>query len=114
MTDPRHAYHEAVPDITDKVWVRVASHLKGDPALILPTTDEDSGSEGEEATTPALRMKGLKSGKICTADTTVLRKTTWPYTVSYTSICRAAHGIRGDECDLVHQWISDSDGWGER
>ena len=58
--------------------------MKGASVLELPTTDEDFGFE-DEVTTPAQRKRGLKSGKIRTADTTVLHKIIWPYEVVYTS-----------------------------
>ena len=54
------------------------------PSLDLPTTDDDAGSE-KKLTTPAPRRNGLKSGKTHTADTTLLRKITWPHEVVYTS-----------------------------
>ena len=84
MTGPRHDDHETIHDIANKVWVRVASHLRGAPALDVPNTDVYSGSK-EEATTPAPRTKGLKSGKIHTGYTTVLLKITWPHEMVYTS-----------------------------
>ena len=84
MTGSGHANHEAIADITDKVRTKVASHMRSGPVLQLPITNEDSGSE-EKATTPAPRKWVLKSGKIHTADTTVLCKITWPHKVVYTS-----------------------------
>ena len=84
MTGAVHADHEAITSILDKVWVKVASHMIGVPVLELPTMDEDSGLE-EEETTPAPRKRGLKSGKILTAHTTVLHQITWPHEVVHTS-----------------------------
>ena len=57
--------------------------MRGIPMLELPTTDEDCGSEEDEATL-APRKRDLKSGKVQTADTTVLYKITWPHEVIYT------------------------------
>ena len=51
--------------------MKVVSCMKGVSVLELPTTDEDSGSE-EEATTHAPRKTVMKSGKVCTVDTTVI------------------------------------------
>ena len=79
-----HANNKAFPDITDDIWVKVASHMRGAPVLELPTTDADFGPE-EEVTTSAPRKGGRKSGKIGTADTTVLQKITWPYEVVCTN-----------------------------
>ena len=53
------------------IQVKVTGCMRGAPVLELPTMVEDSGSE-EEAITPASRKRGFKSGKMCTADTTVL------------------------------------------
>ena len=52
--------------------------------LEIPTTEEDSRSEKEEIT-PAPTKRGLKSGKIRTADTTVLHQINGPHEVVYTS-----------------------------
>ena len=83
MTGPRHTDYEASTDITDEVQGKVASHMRGSPALQLTTMNDDSRSE-EAATTPAPRKRGLKSGNIHTVDTTVLCKITWPHEVVYT------------------------------
>ena len=56
--------------------------MKGTPVLELPTTDEDSRSEEEAA--PAPKRRALKSGKVQTVDTTILRKITWSHKVVYT------------------------------
>ena len=84
MTSPRHADHDTVPDIADEVLARVTSCLRVTSALDLPTMDDELGSE-EEVTTPAPKRKGLTLSKICTADTTVLRKIIWAHEVVYTS-----------------------------
>ena len=95
MKGPGHTGHEAILDIADEVCVRVTRHPRVAPALGLPTTDDDTESE-EEVTTPAPRRKGLKSDKICTADTAdtadtaVLRKITWPHEVAYTRAGQSA------------------------
>ena len=82
MTGPREADHHTLPDIPDKVWAKVTMHLRGAPARDLHTTDDNSGSD-EEVTTPAPKRRGLKSGKVCTMDTTV-KRITWPHDVMYT------------------------------
>ena len=84
MTGPSQAVHEPITDITDKVRVKVASHMRGAPVLQLPTMNDNSRSK-EQVTTPAPRRRGLNSGMIHTADTTVFHKITWPHEVVYTS-----------------------------
>ena len=64
-TSPQHANHQAIPDLDDEVRARVASCLRGAPALNCLTTDDDSGSD-KEVNPLICRRKGLKSGKICT------------------------------------------------
>ena len=80
----RHTDHEAITNIADDVQVKVASCMRATQVLELPTMDDDSRSE-VKVTTPAPRKRGLKSGKIRMADTTVLHKITWQHEVVYTS-----------------------------
>ena len=76
MSGTWHADNEAFLEIADEVRARVASRLRGAPALFLMTMDDD---------TPARRKKGIKSGMLDTADTPVLKRFTRLHEVVYTS-----------------------------
>ena len=52
--------------------------------IALSTTDEKYDSEVSEQ--PRYRRKPLKSGKLCTANSMVLTKVTWPHELVYTAL----------------------------
>ena len=70
------------------------------------TSDEDTES-GEEAT-PTPEKKALKSGKIRTADSSVLHKAIWPYEVVYTATGKPAEY---DDKDLSSHSSSGATWW---
>ena len=82
MAEPWHPDPEVVADISNAVQEKVASWMRGAPVLELAITDEDSRSE--EGANPATKMRALKTGKLQTADTTILHKITWTHKVIYT------------------------------
>ena len=59
MVDPWHPDPETVAGISDVVRAQEASRIRGAPILAIPTTDDDSGPEEEEAT-PAPRKRPIK------------------------------------------------------
>ena len=52
------------------------SHLRGALAVFLPMMDEESGSDDEVPAQTYRKAKG-KTGKLCTADTTIIYKVPW-------------------------------------
>ena len=60
--------------------IRLAERLMGIPAGYLPTTDEDSGQDDPPQVPAQRKSKGV-SGKLWTADTTVVHRVTWLHEV---------------------------------
>ena len=58
------------------------------PVVDLITTDEEPGSE--EDPTPKPKRKSLKSGKLRTADSSVLNKVVWLHEMVYTTTGKSA------------------------
>ena len=69
--------------VEEEVQVRVTSWLKGAPSLFIQT-DEDTASEDDQGA-PTCRKQTLKSGTLCTSDTVVTKRITWPHKVVYSS-----------------------------
>ena len=80
MTSPQHANHQAIPDLDDEVRARVECSLREATALIrnVLTANDDSRSDEDVNPPPVCQIKGLKSGKVQTADTTLLKTITCP------------------------------------
>ena len=69
--------------------VRLAERLTGAPAVYFPTTDEDSGQDEPPQIPGGRKSKGV-SGKLRTADTTVVPRVTWPHEVIYSPSAQSA------------------------
>ena len=71
----------ASKSIKEQVRARIADMLRGALAAYLPTTDEDSG-QGEPTQASGRRSNSV-SGKLRTANTTVVHHVTWSHEVIY-------------------------------
>ena len=63
---------DAFQDVAEEVRAKVAQHLWGASALYT-LTDEGKASEDEEVS-HTHRRRGLKSGKVCTTDSVVVKR----------------------------------------
>ena len=85
-------------DTEEQVRARIADRLRGTPDAYLLTTDEDSGQDKPTQASERRRSKGV-SGKLRTADTTVIHQVTWPIEVIYSHSAQPVicdqHGLCG-------------------
>ena len=84
----RQAPPVTVAGISEAIRAKVASRMHQTTILDLITTDEESGLKEEP--TPEPKRKNLKSGKLRTADSTVLHKLVWLHRVVYTTTRKPA------------------------
>ena len=70
------------PELAQETRRQVARRLKRAPNMHMFYSDEDSDSEEEQAA-PKKRRTAIKSGKVRTADTTVLKQILWPHELVY-------------------------------
>ena len=73
---------DAAADISEMVQERVTKHLRKALILDMITTEQESRSD-DEAREPWQKRKALKSGKIWTANTMVVKQITWPHKLVY-------------------------------
>ena len=70
------------PGVAQEIHWHVAHHLKRAPNMPRCYSEDDSDSD-EEQVAPKKRRTAIKSGKMCTADTTVLKQIVWPHKLVY-------------------------------
>ena len=63
---------------------KIVRHLRQAPLLIESLTDDSETDE--EPDRRKMRMRALKSGKIRTSDSTVVKRITWPHEFLYTNL----------------------------
>ena len=105
MTSIHIPDHDTFPEVAEEVSARVASCLRGAPALYFQTTDEDSVYDGEQ-TAPTQKRKGLKSGRLRTMVTMVLKRITWPHEVVYTSADQPAIYEEMSSVHIVNGYVT--------
>ena len=75
-------------DLSEGLQAAVARRFHHQPIITLSTIDEESDSDAVEP--PRLRWKPLKSGKLCMAESMMLKKVTWPHELVYTAMGQPA------------------------
>ena len=70
--------------IPETVRRKLARHLRRTPLLVVETCTDESETDGEPAPRRK-KAKALKSGKIRTADLTVIKRIMWSHELVYTS-----------------------------
>ena len=87
LDDSNQAAPVAIAKVSDAVKAKVAIQMRSTPVMNLVTFDE---LDSKEEALPAPRKRGLKSGKLSTADTSVLCKIVWPHEVIYMAASKPA------------------------
>ena len=77
----KHIAATVVADISEAVREKVVHRMQQVPTLDIDSTEEKSVSE--EEITPRPKKRKLKSGKLRTANTTIVHKVTWPHELVY-------------------------------
>ena len=104
-TTTTHGGHDGIHKVEDQVLTHIASHLRGASIVILPTTNEESGSD-EDAPVPTRRKAKGTSGKVRTADNTVVNQVTWLHEVIYTCSSEPATYEDFDSMGFVNRYLT--------
>ena len=83
-----HAHETAITELSEEVRESVVRRLRRTPILTISTSDDESDSDAETREPPRKRQS-LKLGKVCTADSMVV-KVTWPHELVYMAAGRPA------------------------